>query len=296
MNLNSIGMFQAQGSAAEIDVEEDTRSKNFLYDNAIEEEKEPRAMSRHKARAGRRFGGNRIHSNDFDTKSMRNRFFAMQSPNNFLSEDVRPAARGRLRNDREFFRRTHSPTTDQFYRTHQIGFSGLKAMPQLYLDKISLQCNQKAGAMAMVEKDQVTMAMNNRSIKGIKHELIKDQKERSIEVTTAAKKVVKKLVKKAQGELQPTQEEITGLYAELERDAKFNPVAKDLKTIGKMEKIKDRQMGKWREEFADFMVRKRKERIQEKRLMRHPSIKKRAEKRERDLSRGGAWAQAKDKR
>ena len=52
-----------------------------------------------------------------------------------------------------------------------------------------------------------------------------------MEVTTAARQIVKKLVNKAEEEMQPTQEEITGLCVELEREAKFNVVAKDMKTV-----------------------------------------------------------------
>ena len=85
--------------------------------------------------------------------------------------------------------------------------------------------------MAMEEKNQDRLVLNNRSMQGIKHELVKEKKEKSIELTTAAKKTVKRLVSKAEKEMVPTQEEMTGLCAELEREAKFNLVSKDMKII-----------------------------------------------------------------
>ena len=39
---------------------------------------------------------------------------------------------------------------------------------------------------------------------------------------------------------------MTGLCVELEREAKFNVVSKDMKTVKKMEMIKERQMAKWK--------------------------------------------------
>ena len=65
--------------------------------------------------------------------------------------------------------------------------------------------------------------------------------------------------------MEPTHEEITELGVELEREAKFNVVSKDMKLCQKMELIKERQMSKWKGEFEEFLQRKKQEKIDVKR-------------------------------
>ena len=65
--------------------------------------------------------------------------------------------------------------------------------------------------------------------------------------------------------MEPTHEEITELGVELEREAKFNVVSKDMKLCKKMEAIKERQMSKWKGEFEEFLQRKKQEKIDAKR-------------------------------
>ena len=64
--------------------------------------------------------------------------------------------------------------------------------------------------------------------------------------------------------MEPTHEEITELGVELEREAKFNVVSKDMKLCKKMEAIKERQMSKWKGEFEEFLNRKKQEKVDAK--------------------------------
>ena len=52
---------------------------------------------------------------------------------------------------------------------------------------------------------------------------------------------------------------------ELEREAKFNVVSKDMKTVKKMEMIKERQLAKWKKEFNEFLIRQKMEKLEAKR-------------------------------
>ena len=81
-----------------------------------------------------------------------------------------------------------------------------------------------------------------------------EKKEMSEEVMQVARQVVKRLVNKAEEEMEPTTDEITALAAELEREAKFNLVSKDMKIIKKMEDIKERQVAAWKQKFEDFLA------------------------------------------
>ena len=93
-----------------------------------------------------------------------------------------------------------------------------------------------------------------------------------MEVTSAARQIVKRLVEKAEEQMEPTQEELTGLCVELEREAKFNVVSKDMKTVKKMEMIKERQMAKWKQEFNEFLIRQKKEKIEAKRKQQRQKL------------------------
>ena len=66
-------------------------------------------------------------------------------------------------------------------------------------------------------------------MRDINYKLTCDNQKKSEETTKAARQAVKKLVAKAEEELHPTNEELSWLYMDLEREAKRNRVNKEMK-------------------------------------------------------------------
>ena len=111
--------------------------------------------------------------------------------------------------------------------------------------------------MQQLQDGYQRITQNHAHIRGIQYQLTKDNQKKSEETTKAAREVVKRLVAKAEEELNPTTEELSWLYMDLEREAKRNLVDKEMRVTMKMEERKERQTRKWRKKFNECWEREK---------------------------------------